>query len=57
MEIAGWRTPDRCRPFSGREGARGRFDIDDGIGQGGWFDPQTNTQYALYAYTLKKRAF
>jgi hypothetical protein len=32
-------------------------DVDDGIGQGGWFDPQTNTQYALYAYTLKKRTF
>ena len=32
-------------------------DIDDGVGQGGWFDPQTNTQYALYAYTLKKRQF
>jgi hypothetical protein len=31
--------------------------IDDGVGQGGWFDPETNTQFALYAYTLKKRAF
>ncbi|MEX3984724.1 WD40/YVTN/BNR-like repeat-containing protein [Paraburkholderia sp. EG287A] len=32
-------------------------DIDDGMPQGGWFDSQTNTQYALYAYTLKKRTF
>ena len=32
-------------------------DVDDGISQGGWFDRETNTQYALYAYTLKKRAF
>jgi hypothetical protein len=32
-------------------------EIDDGMPQGGWFDPQTNTQYALYAYTLKKRQF
>lgn len=32
-------------------------DIDDGMMQGGWFDSQTNTQYALYAYTLKKRQF
>jgi hypothetical protein len=31
--------------------------IDDGMPQGGWFDSQTNTQYALYAYTLKKRQF
>jgi hypothetical protein len=32
-------------------------DNDDGMMQGGWFDSQTNTQYALYAYTLKKRQF
>jgi hypothetical protein len=32
-------------------------DIDDGMMQGGWFDPQTNIQYGLYAYTLKKRQF
>ncbi len=32
-------------------------DVDDGMSQGGWFDPQSNTQYALYAYTLKKRSF
>lgn len=32
-------------------------DIDDGMPQGGWFDSQTNAQYALYAYTLKKRQF
>lgn len=31
--------------------------VDDGMMQGGWFDSQTNTQYALYAYTLKKRTF
>jgi hypothetical protein len=32
-------------------------DVDDGISQGGWFDARTNTQYALYAYTLRKRSF
>jgi hypothetical protein len=32
-------------------------DIDDGMMQGGWFDSQTNTQYSLFAYTLKKRQF
>ncbi|CAB3775373.1 hypothetical protein LMG29542_08755 [Paraburkholderia humisilvae] len=32
-------------------------DIDDGMTQGGWFDSLTNTQYALYAYTLRKRQF
>ncbi|MFC0690939.1 WD40/YVTN/BNR-like repeat-containing protein [Paraburkholderia humisilvae] len=32
-------------------------DIDDGMMQGGWFDSLTNTQYALYAYTLRKRQF
>uniref|UniRef100_UPI00333FC0B8 hypothetical protein n=1 Tax=Castellaniella defragrans TaxID=75697 RepID=UPI00333FC0B8 len=31
--------------------------VDDGLMQGGWFDSQTNTQYALYAYTLKERKF
>ncbi len=30
---------------------------NDGILQGGSFDPKTNTQYALSAYTLKKRTF
>lgn len=43
--------------FYSRDSGRSWSDIDDGIGQGGWFDPQTNTQYALYAYTLKKRQF
>ena len=43
--------------FYSRDAGRSWNDMDDGIGQGGWFDPQTNTQYALYAYTLKKRQF
>ncbi|MFM0157489.1 glycosyl hydrolase [Paraburkholderia sediminicola] len=30
-------------------------ELDDGAAQGGYFDPDTNTQYALFAYTLKKR--
>lgn len=30
---------------------------DDGMLQGGYFDPDTNTQYALEAYTLRKRGF
>jgi hypothetical protein len=30
---------------------------NDGMLQGGSFDPKTNTQYALSAYTLKKRTF
>jgi len=32
-------------------------ELDDGFAQGGYFDPETNTQYALFAYTLKKRRF
>jgi len=32
-------------------------ETDDGIMQGGYFDAETNTQYGLYAYTLKKRTF
>ncbi len=43
--------------FYSRDLGKSWNDIDDGIGQGGWFDPQTNTQYALSAYTLKKRSF
>lgn len=43
--------------FYSRDAGRSWNDMDDGIGQGGWFDPETNTQYALYAYTLKKRQF
>jgi hypothetical protein len=30
-------------------------ELNDGAAQGGYFDPDTNTQYALFAYTLKKR--
>jgi hypothetical protein len=30
-------------------------ETDDGITQGVYFDASTNTQYGLYAYTLKKR--
>jgi hypothetical protein len=43
--------------FYSRDFGRSWSEIDDGVGQGGWFDSQTNTQYALYAYTLKKRSF
>lgn len=43
--------------FYSRDFGKTWNEIDDGIGQGGWFDSQTNTQYALYAYTLKKRVF
>lgn len=43
--------------FYSRDSGRSWNDIDDGIGQGGWFDRQANAQYALYAYTLKKRQF
>ncbi len=32
-------------------------ELNDGYAQGGYFDPETNTQYALFAYTLKKRRF
>lgn len=31
--------------------------LNEGAAQGGYFDPDTNTQYALFAYTLKKRKF
>ena len=30
-------------------------ELNDGYAQGGYFDPDTNTQYALFAYTLRKR--
>ena len=43
--------------FYSRDYGKSWKDVDDGMVQGGWFDPQTNTQYALYAYTLKKRSF
>ncbi|WP_322787291.1 WD40/YVTN/BNR-like repeat-containing protein [Paraburkholderia heleia] len=43
--------------FYSQEYGKSWSDIDDGTMQGGWFDSQTNTQYALYAYTLKKRQF
>jgi len=32
-------------------------ELNDGMAQGGYFDPETNTQYGLYAYSLKKRTF
>ncbi len=43
--------------FSSQDFGKSWKDTDDGMLQGGWFDSQTNTQYALYAYTLKKRQF
>nr|WP_150699732.1 glycosyl hydrolase [Pandoraea terrae] len=32
-------------------------ETNDKVIQGGYFDSETNTQYGLYAYTLKKRSF
>jgi len=32
-------------------------ELNDGAAQGSYFDPETNTQYGLYAYSLKKRTF
>ncbi|KVR98249.1 WD40/YVTN/BNR-like repeat-containing protein [Burkholderia vietnamiensis] len=43
--------------FYSQDHGRSWKDIDDGIPQGKWFDSQTNAQYALYVYTLKKRQF
>lgn len=43
--------------FYSRDFGKSWDDVDDGTSQGGWFDSRTNTQYALYAYTLKKRSF
>ncbi|WP_230944969.1 WD40/YVTN/BNR-like repeat-containing protein [Burkholderia vietnamiensis] len=43
--------------FYSRDFGKSWNDLDDGTGQGGWFDAQSNIQYALYAYTLKKRQF
>lgn len=43
--------------FYSRDYGKSWKDTDDGMVQGGWFDSQTNIQYALFAYTLKKRQF
>ncbi|WP_249178074.1 glycosyl hydrolase [Burkholderia vietnamiensis] len=43
--------------FYSRDFGKSWNDLDDGAGQGGWFDAQSNIQYGLYAYTLKKRQF
>jgi hypothetical protein len=41
--------------FVSKDFGRSWSDLNDGAAQGGYFDPDTNTQYALFAYTLKKR--
>lgn len=43
--------------FISKDFGRSWKDLNDGPAQGGYFDPDTNTQYALFAYTLKKRQF
>lgn len=41
--------------FISKDSGKSWDDLNDGAAQGGYFDPDTNTQYALFAYTLKKR--
>lgn len=43
--------------FISTDGGGSWEEQDDGISQGGYFDPDTNTLYRLYGYTLKKRTF
>lgn len=43
--------------FISTDGGKSWDDEDDGMSQGGYFDPDTNTLYRLYGYTLKKRSF
>ncbi|MBB3257560.1 hypothetical protein F4827_002425 [Paraburkholderia bannensis] len=47
----------RYLTFISQDFRRSWKDLNDGAAQGGYFDPDTNTQYALFAYTLKKRRF
>lgn len=41
--------------FLSKDAGKSWHELNDGPAQGGYFDPETNTQYALFAYTLKKR--
>lgn len=41
--------------FLSKDAGKSWNELNDGPAQGGYFDPETNTQYALFAYTLKKR--
>jgi hypothetical protein len=41
--------------FLSKDAGKSWNELNDGAAQGGYFDPETNTQYALFAYTLKKR--
>lgn len=41
--------------FLSQDAGKSWREDDDGTAQGGYFDPDTNTQYRLFAYTLKKR--
>jgi len=41
--------------FISKDSGKSWNELNDGAAQGGYFDPDTNTQYALFAYTLKKR--
>jgi hypothetical protein len=43
--------------FLSKDSGKSWNELNDGPAQGGYFDPETNTQYALFAYTLKKRKF
>lgn len=43
--------------FSSTDSGKSWDEQDDGISQGGYFDPDTNTLYRLYGYTLKKHTF
>ncbi len=43
--------------FASKDYGRSWTETDDGITQGVYFDAATNTQYGLYAYTLKKRTW
>lgn len=43
--------------FSSTDSGKSWEQQDDGISQGGYFDPDTNTLYRLYGYTLKKQTF
>lgn len=43
--------------FVSKDFGKSWADLNDGSAQGGYFDPETNTQYALFGYTLKKRRF
>jgi hypothetical protein len=41
--------------FLSKDSGKSWDELNDEPSQGGYLDPETNTQYALFAYTLKKR--